>query len=279
VIMATLPLKPQVFAILSALIEERSGLHYELSDMDMIADRLSARAVEAGFDSLLDYYYYLRYDDASKAELDALLDALVVNETYFFRELDSLKRMVSDFIEPLVASGKRPRVWCAACSTGEEPLTLAMLLADRGHLAGVEIVASDISGRALARAQAGEFGPRSLRQLPLDGLGARFLVAMQDGRVRVREELVQAIRWRRVNLVEAEAVAALGAFDVISCRNVLIYFSDDTARRVLASLTDALQPGGALFVGVSESLLRFGSPLSCEERGGVFLYRKERKAS
>lgn len=272
--MAPLPLRPQVFAILSALIEERSGLHYDISDIDIIADKLSTRALEAGFDSLLDYYYYLRYDDASKAESNALLDALVVNETYFFRELDSLKRMVSDFIEPLVASGKRPRVWCAACSTGEEPLTLAMLLADRGLLSKVEIVASDISSRVLARAQAGEFGLRSLRQLPPEGLDARFLV-VNGGRVRVREELTKAIQWLRVNLVEAEAVAALGAFDAIACRNVLIYFSDDTARRVLASLTGALLPSGVLFVGVSESLLRFGSSLVCEERGGVFLYRKE----
>ena len=277
--MAALPLRPPVFAILSALIEERSGLHYELADMDMIADRLSARAVEAGFDSLLDYYYYLRYDDASRAELDALLDALVINETYFFRELDSLKRMISEFIEPLVASGKRPRVWCAACSTGEEPLTLAMLLSDRGLLPGVEIVASDLSGRALARAQAGEFGPRSIRQLPPNGLDARFLVAVKDGRVRVREDLAQEIQWLRVNLVDTEAVASLGAFDVIACRNVLIYFSDDTAKRVLASLSGALQPGGALLVGVSESLLRFGSSLACEERGGVFFYRKEREES
>jgi chemotaxis protein methyltransferase CheR len=272
--MAALPLRPQVFAILSALIEERSGLHYDLADADMIADKLSTRALEAGFDSLLDYYYYLRYDDASQAELDALLDVLVVNETYFFRELDTLKRMVSDFIEPLVKAGTRPRVWCAACSTGEEPLTLAMLLADRGLLDKVEITASDISTRALARAQSGEFGPRSLRQLPPERLDTRWL-DVSDGRIRVRDELKNAIRWRRQNLLDESGITAMGTFDTIVCRNVLIYFSDETARRVLHNLTSVLRPGGALFVGVSESLLRFGTTLECEERGGVFLYRKE----
>ena len=274
--MAALPLRPQVFAILSALIEERSGLHYELADIDMIADKISTRALEAGFDSLLDYYYYLRYDDASRAELDALLDVLVVNETYFFRELETLRRMVSDFIEPLVQAGSRPRVWCAACSTGEEPLTIAMLLADRGILDRVEITASDISTRALARAQAGEFGPRSLRHPPTDGLDARWLERTDSGGFRVRRELIDAIRWRRQNLMEERAITAMGPFDAIVCRNVLIYFSDETARRVLQSLTSALRPGGALFVGVSESLLRFGTSLECEERGGVFLYLKER---
>ncbi len=271
---AVLPLRPQVFAILSALVEERSGLHFELSHLDQIADKLSARAIDAGFESLLDYYYYLRYDDASGSELSALLDTLVVNETYFFRELESLKRIVSDFIAPLAASGQHPRVWCAACATGEEPFTLAMLLADRGVLGDVEIVASDISRRALARAQAGEFKAWSLRQIPPGGLDERWLVKV-DGQIRVREELRGAIRWRRVNLVDNDDVAALGVFDVIICRNVLIYFRNETVARVLGRLSASLRPAGVLLVGVSESLLRFGTALACEERGGTFFYRKE----
>lgn len=273
--MAALPLRPQVFAILSALIEEHSGLHYELSDIDMVADKLSTRALDAGFDSLLDYYYYLRYDDSSRAELDALLDTLVVNETYFFRELDSLQRMVTDFVAPHAIAGKRPRIWCAASSTGEEPLTLAMLLADQRLLDKVEIVATDISSRALARAQAGDFGPRSLRNIPPGGIHTRWLDVAENGRMKVRQELRDAIQWRRLNLLDEATIASLGTFDAIACRNVLIYFRDDTARRVLGSLTAALRPGGALLVGVSESLLRFGTSLTCEERGGVFFYKKE----
>jgi chemotaxis protein methyltransferase CheR len=92
--------------------------------------------------------------------------------------------------------------------------------------------------------------------------------------VRVRSALSESIQWQRVNLVDAAAVAALGAFDVILCRNVLIYFTDETARRVVDSLHRALRPGGQLLVGVSESLLRFGTSLRCEERGGSFFYQK-----
>jgi chemotaxis protein methyltransferase CheR len=271
--MAALPLRPQVFAILSALIEERCGLHYTIEDIDIVADKLSARAIEAGFESLLDYYYFLRYDASSRAELDALIDALVVNETYFFRELPQLQRMVSDFIEPLIASGKRPRLWCAACSTGEEPLTIAMLLADLSLLDKVDIVASDISGRALARAQSGDFGPRSLRQIPPGGIDTRWLDTT-GGRVRAHKKLIESIQWRRLNLLDAEAISGLGTFDVVACRNVLIYFRDATATQVIANLTAALRPSGALFVGVAESLLRFSTALICEERGGVFLYRR-----
>jgi chemotaxis protein methyltransferase CheR len=265
-------LTPQVFSILSHLVEERSGLHYELADLELIADKVWQRVVERGFDSFLDYYYFLKYDAAGAEELDALIETLTVHETYFFRETDQLQVLVDATLAPAIAAGERPRVWCAACATGEEPLTLAMLLAERGMLGDVQLVASDISQRALARARSGAFGGRSLRALPPHVLG-RWL----DGtpaQVRVRPALAESIRWERINLVDRPAVSALGQFDVILCRNVLIYFTDDTAARVVDTLGGALRPGGFLLVGVSESLLRFGTSLRCEERGGAFFYQK-----
>ncbi|QSQ22192.1 protein-glutamate O-methyltransferase CheR [Pyxidicoccus parkwayensis] len=271
--MASLPMSPQVFSILSALIEQRAGLHYAPEDRELLQDKVSSRAEEAGFDSLLDYYYYLRYDPAGSEALDALVDSLLVHETYFFREALPLSVLAEDVLAPAVHAGRRPRVWCAACSTGEEPLTLAMMLADRGVLSGVELVASDLSTRALERARAGEHNLRSMRALP-PGVEGRWL-EVHDGRPRVKQELVDAVDWRRVNLVDAAMVAALGTFDAILCRNVLIYFQDETALRVVESLTRALVPGGNLLVGTSESLMRFGTALSCEERRGAFFYTRE----
>jgi chemotaxis protein methyltransferase CheR len=271
--MALLPLKPEVFKILRSLIEERIGLSYDDADRELIADKISARALEAGFDSLLDYYYFLRYDPASADELETLVDSLVVGETYFFRELSQLRSLVEEYIAPLVARGHTPKIWSAACASGEEPLTLAMLLADAGLLDRVRIVASDVSRRMLERARRGQFGHRALRDVPCGGLDQRFL-SVDEGRVRVRRELLEAIEWRQVNLIDPEAVAAQGSFEAIVCRNVLIYFSEPTTARVVQSLRDRLTPGGVLVVGVSESLLRFGSGLACEERGGAFFYRK-----
>lgn len=265
-------MSPQVFAILRALIEEKTGIHYSPEDADLFRSKVAARALERGYDSLLDYYYLLRYDDAGSRELDALIDVLVVPETYFFREFDALKLAVTDFVKPLVAQGKRPRIWCAACATGEEPLTITMLLADANLLGQVDIVASDMSLRALARARTGEFGARALRQVPDPDLAARFVGKRNDA-VHVSPELIQAVDFRRVNLMDRAAIEALGTFDVILCRNVLIYFSDETAGRVVRSLEHALEPGGVLLVGVSESLLRFGTSLACEERRGTFIYR------
>jgi chemotaxis protein methyltransferase CheR len=271
--MGSLPLSPQVFAILASLIEERIGIHYALSEREILAEKVSTRAVEAGFDSLLDYYYFLRYDADAARELDALTDALVVNETYFFRELDQVQLVVNEFLVPLVKAGRRPRLWCAASSSGEEALTLAMLLAESGCLHDVEIVASDISPRILARAREGVFGKRALRQVHVPTLVDRYLQISADT-IRVRPDILAAVDYRRVNLLDERQVSALGTFDVILCRNVLIYFREERVRTILLRLADALLPDGALFVGASESLLRFGTAFRCEERSGIFYYRK-----
>ncbi|RKH58758.1 CheR family methyltransferase [Corallococcus aberystwythensis] len=270
--MSTLPLSPQVLAILSMLIEQRSGLHYGPEDRDLLAEKLSTRALDAGFDSLLDYYYYLRYDPKGPEALDSLVDALLVHETYFFREQQALEGLVDGLLVPEVKAGRKPRVWCAACATGEEPLTLAMLLDSRGVLGDVSILATDLSLRALERAQAGEHNLRSMRSLPPGVLG-RWLDVV-DGRPRVRPDLMARVEWRQLNLVNTPGYPEPGSCDAVLCRNVLIYFQDDTARRVVEGITRVLRPGGHLVVGTSESLMRFGTALHCEERRGSFFYRK-----
>jgi chemotaxis protein methyltransferase CheR len=269
----TLSLSPPVFAILSALVEEQLGLHYDLHERELFAERVSARALECGFDSLLDYYYFLRYDPAARAELSLLAEALVVNETYFFRELPALKLLCDLIVPELLAKGVRPRVWCAASSTGEEPLTLAMLLDGAGLLDRVSIVASDISGRALAHARAGVYRRRSLRALP-SGVVGRWLEGDEDG-MRVAPHIAKAVSFTQLNLIDEDGVAQLGQFDAILCRNVLIYFQDRTVEQVAGRLWRRLNPDGCLFVGASESLLRFDVPFSCEEQRGCFYYRKQ----
>jgi chemotaxis protein methyltransferase CheR len=270
--MTGLPLSPPVFAILSALIEERTGLHYGLDERELLADKLTPRATELGLESLLDYYYFLRYDPSAEGELVSLADALVVNETYFFREAPALEVVVRSFVPALLAAGVRPRIWCAACATGEEPLTLAMLLDAADLLDDVTLVASDISARALARARAGRYYRRSLRALPPEVVG-RWLEPEGDG-MRVVPRIAAAVSWHRVNLTVPEELTALGQFDIVLCRNVLIYFSDVTVTKVIAAIAGRLRPNGWVLVGASESLLRFESALACEEHAGSFFYRK-----
>jgi chemotaxis protein methyltransferase CheR len=269
-----LPLSLSVFEILRGLIEERVGLHYGLADLDILRSKLSERAVEMGFDSLLDYYYFLKYDPAAAGEAATLTEHLVVNETYLFREVEQLTLLVDCLLAPRLAAGERPRIWSAACSTGEEPLSIAMMLAARNLLGQVDLVASDISERALAAAQRGQFRPRSLRRDTLPPEALPWIRRGPSGDFTVSRQLIEGISWRRLNLLDREAVRAMGPCDVVLCRNVLIYFSDQTSSQVVEDLAATLRPGGALLVGVSESLLRFGTSLECEEQQGVFLYRK-----
>ncbi|WP_394828090.1 CheR family methyltransferase [Pendulispora albinea] len=269
-------MSPQLFAILSRLVEERTGIHYDTGDREIFVSKATGRALTAGFESLLDYYYFLRYDAGSTAELDALIDALVVPETYFFREAHALRVAIETWIRPAVRRGRGARIWSAACSTGEEPLTLAMLLDESGLLPSVEIVASDLSTRALAVARAGgPYGDRSLRALPPNVLG-RWLELDGSGAVHARPELLRAIAWRRINLCEPPAIANLGSFDLLVCRNVLIYFADENIARIAVSLSSALRPEGRLLLGASESLMRFGTLLECEEQQGAFFYRSRK---
>lgn len=264
----------QVFAILSSLIEERIGLHYSAAERELLGYKVSSRASEAGFYSLLDYYYHLRYDDPNGVELAALTDALVVSETFFFRERAALEQVIEWQIAPLCARKLRPRIWSAAAATGEEPYTLAMLLAERGLLDKVEIVATDVSQRALSRARSGVHTRRSLREGHPPELAAKYLRVAGE-KITIAPTIGAAVRFQCLNLLDRAAVEALGPFDLILCRNVLIYFRDERTQQVVKLLTAALNPGGVLLVGVSESLLRFGTALVCEERAGSFFYRKE----
>jgi len=268
-------LSPQLFSIFASLVEDACGIHYGPRDREIFAAKLSAHAADLGHDSLLDYYYRLRYDDPDRGELTRLLEALTVHETYFFRELRPLQQLVDDHLTEAVRERGRARVWSAACSTGEEPLTMAMLLDARGLLDRVEIIGTDLSTQAIARASSGHHRRRAARDSYPADLAARYL-EIGPGGIIVAPRIRSAVVFRTLNLCDAQAVAALGQFDVILCRNVLIYFRDELVTRVIDQLAGALAPDGLLAVGISESLLRFGTSLVCEERGSSFFYRRPR---
>ncbi len=265
-------LSPPLFALFTGLVEASSGLYYGPHEHPLFAAKLEAHASDLGHEALLDYYYRLRYDDPGRIELTRLIEALLVHETYFFRELEPLQELVEGHLAHLVTSHGRARVWSAACSTGEEAYTLAMLLDARGMLDRVEIVASDLSATAIATARSGCHGARALRPGHPVELARRYLEVGPAG-VTVAPRLRDAVAFQTLDLFDADAIAALGQFDVILCRNVLIYFRDAYIPRVLHALAGALSPGGLIAVGISESLIRFHTTLVCEERGRAFFYR------
>jgi chemotaxis protein methyltransferase CheR len=266
-------MSPQLFVLFSTLVEETAGVVYGPQDQDLFANKVADHALEEGFGSLLDYYYRLRYDDRDRSELKKLVEVLLVHESYFFRELPPLTELADKHLPAIVARRGRARVWSAACSTGEEPYTIAMLLDQRGLLDKVEIIATDLSASVIAKAKSGLHSRRALRENYPAAVASRYLDTTPQGIV-LSAKIRSAVTFDTINLVDSAAIRRLGTFDAILCRNVLIYFRDNRVAAVVNELANGLAPDGLLAVGVSESLMRFGTSLVCEERGGSFFYRK-----
>jgi chemotaxis protein methyltransferase CheR len=272
----TLPLPDQVFNILRDLIHERTGQFYDPARQGLLADKVSPRVLDCGFESFLDYYYFLKYDPAGADEWLRLADALSVQETYFWREFDQIRALVEVIVPAYAAAcpGVPLRIWSAACASGEEPLTIAMALQEAGcweHLP-IQIVGSDISPAALARARAGIYRERSFRVLPA-ALRARYFTPVAGG-WQIDPALHRRVRWEVANLAQPETVAGLATAGVIFCRNVLIYFSDAAIRRLAHLLATHIASPGYLFVGASESLLQATSEFTLSEVGGSFVYQR-----
>jgi chemotaxis protein methyltransferase CheR len=270
----TLGLSSAAFALLRDLIHERTGLCYDDGKSGILADRLSPRVVEYGFNSFLDYYYLLKYDDKADDEWQRVMDALAVPETYFWREFDQVRALVNALVPAYFAS-KNPeplRIWSAACSGGEEPLTIAMALAEAGWLerAPIEIYASDASPKAIARARAGLYQERSFRNLSPQ-LRARYFTHEAGGE-RVLPSLQARIRWQVANLISEADVRFLARVNIIFCRNVFIYFSQNAICKVVNLFTRYLLTPGYLMLGSSESLLRITNSYELQEIEGAFIY-------
>ena len=264
--------------LLRDLIHERTGLFFDNGKGDILADKLSPLVIERGFTSLLDYYYLLKYDEAAQDEWLNVMNALSVQETYFWREMDQVRALV-EWVVPrwFAAPGAGPlKIWSAACATGEEPLTIAMALDEAGWLgrAPIEIHASDASTAALAKARRGVYRERSFRNLSAELRANYFTHEAATKTWRIDAKLHARIKWGVVNLMNEAEVAPWAAANVIFCRNVFIYFSDQTIGRTVRSFAAHIRPPGYLFVAASESLLRISADFELQEIGSAFVYVK-----
>jgi len=271
----TLGLPDGAFSLLRDLIHERTGLFYDNGKCETLTDKLSPLVVERGFGSFLDYYFLLKYDD-NAAEWNRVMDALSVQETYFYREVDQVTTLVDVLVpEYFSKSHGRPlRIWSAACATGEEPLSIAMALNEKGWLgrAPIEIYASDASTNAIEKAKRGVYRERSFRNLsPL--LRAKYFSPAGES-WRVAPELHAKVMWSVANLTSEADVALLARSKVIFCRNVFIYFSEKSIRKTLRIYHRLMTSPGYLFVGASESLIRLTTDFEFKEVDGSFVYVK-----
>jgi chemotaxis protein methyltransferase CheR len=264
-----------VTTILRDLIHERLGLMYEPHQFDQVADRLAPLVIARGLTSFLDYYYFLKYADG-EAEWPAVMDALAVPETYFWREIDQIRAVVHEIVPSVIDTlqGRPLRIWSIPCASGEEPLTIAMLLEEAGWFrrATIELVGSDASPAAIGRARKGRYGERSFRNLPVAMRDKYF--TPHEGASVVSPDLQRRVSYDIVNLMDAGQMARHASSSIVFCRNVFIYFSDHSIQRALRVLEGSMPCPAYLCVAAAESLLRRTTIFELQDIGGAFIYVK-----
>lgn len=272
-----LGLPDTAFVLLRDLIERRTGVYFDETKRELLADKLSELVTSYGLTSFLDYYYLLRYDTNADEHWSRLADRLAVPETYFWRQSEQLEALARVLAPAHFARhGDRTlRIWSAACCSGEEPLSIAMALSEAGWLGDnrVEIVASDASLAMLDRARRGVYGERAFRQLPAD-LKRKYFTSDGNGGWRPDRQIAGRIQWRSANLADRAQAAPLATADVIFCRNVFIYFSDTAIRNVVDTFANYMPDDGHLFLGASESLTRLSQSFDLVEIDRGFAYVK-----
>ena len=254
------------FRLFQALIHHEAGIHLSDAKKVLVEGRLARRLRELGLD-FADYYRLVESDPRERVHM---LDCICTNETHFFREprqFEFLESVVFPEWRERAESGRmsrRARVWSAGCSTGEEPYSVAMaFLAAFPPASGwqIDIVATDLSTRVLDRAQAAVWPIDKAKEIPDPYLKAFMLrgTGPEDGRMKAGPLLRSRVRFQRVNL-NAEPFTFAGRFDLVLCRNVLIYFDAPSKARVVSRLLERLDPHGYLFLGHAETVTGLNAP-------------------
>jgi chemotaxis protein methyltransferase CheR len=253
---------PEEVRRLCEFLYRRTGMLFAEDKRYYIDRRLHERIAATGSSSFQSYFALLR--SGLEGEVEQLVNAFTVNETYFFREDHQLRCLTNDLLAA-VLQGKPAnepiRIWSVPCSTGEEPYSIGIWLMENFPAVDdyqIEIVGSDIDTGALSAASEGVYGARSVMKLP-PSLLQRYFENPSPDTYRIDAGLRASIQFTEVNLVDARDMARHRGFDIIFCRNVLIYF-DDASRRVAAeNLYDSLRPGGFICLGHSETMSRISS--------------------
>ena len=259
----------------------RTGISFENTKRYFVDKRLVERIEATGTGTFRGYFMMLRFQ-ASGEELQLLTNAMTVNETYFLREEYQFKCLVDSILPQIVQRrvGKDPiRIWCMPSSSGEEPYSVAMYLLESWpgiEEWDVEIIASDIDTNILRRAHAGRYSIRSVQYVPEPWL-QKYFKSVRD-EYQICDDLRQAVRFTRVNLAEPTDTAGYRNFDIIFCRNLLIYFDDASRQTASETFYEALNPGGYLCLGHSESMSRISSLFEVRKFPDAIVYRKSLEA-
>jgi chemotaxis protein methyltransferase CheR len=264
------------FRMLCELVREHCGLHFGPESRYVLEKRVARRVGELELGGFGAYHFLLRRSSGGPEELAQLVDELVTNETYFFRERNQLRALFEEILPELRSrcGGRTVSIWSAGCSSGEEPYTLVMLALEAGLLPGrdLRVYASDISRPMLQKARRGLYREASFRQT--DPVLRDRYFAEKDDLWRISDDVKKHVDFIHLNLLDRSKIALLGTVDVVMCRNVIIYFGLETKQEVIRTFEGKLRPGGYLLLGHSESLINLSSAFELRHLRHDLVYRK-----
>jgi chemotaxis protein methyltransferase CheR len=286
---AALPAEPaspvmthEEFAKFIEFFYRKTGIQFQDSKKYYVERRIADRVRETRSDTFRDYFNLVRFQ-ATGEELQHLVNAMTVNETYFLREDYQFDALVGGMLPEIARTKDRDspiRIWSIPCSSGEEPYSIAISILERWDQAdawNIEILASDIDSKILHAARAGIFGPRSVSKVPAH-LRSMYFVPVSDGNFQINDGLRGSIDFSLVNVVDPLQTRRFRDIDVIFCRNLLIYFDDIGRRQTVEMFFDALAPGGYICLGHSESMSRMSSVFLPRKFQDTLVYQKPRSA-
>lgn len=259
----------------------KTGISFESSKRYFVDKRLVERIEASKCESFRSYFAMMRFQ-ASGDELQMLTNLMTVNETYFLREEYQFQCMVDSILPNIVklkTNNSPIRIWSIPSSSGEEPYSIAMYLLERWPLINtwdVEIISSDIDTRMIQKARKGLFSARSVQFMPSLWL-KKYFKKMGD-EYQISDTLREAVEFTRVNLSEIEDTRAYRNFDIIFCRNLLIYFDDVSRKTAAETFYDALNPSGYICLGHSESMSRISSLFKVRKFSEAIVYQKPLEA-
>jgi chemotaxis protein methyltransferase CheR len=276
-----LELPLEYFIKLRNLIYERTGISYEENKIYYVKKRLYQRIEAGGFDRVEDYIRHLKIFDPQGREFQQLMNLLTVNETYFFREFSQLQVFAESCLQEIVkrkeeANNRTIKIFCAGCSTGEEPYTLGIILREMiEHFSSWEVFikAIDIDENVLVAARKGVYDPRSVKDVPPTYL-QRYFTSPSKGEYVIDQDIKDMVIFEHVNLMDRRALRYEEDYDFVFCRNVLIYFDDVSRKQVVDKFYSLLRNGGYIFLGHAESLSRISSAFKIRRLGNHIVYQR-----
>ncbi|EGQ27568.1 MULTISPECIES: CheR family methyltransferase [Sporosarcina] len=253
------------YSILIQGIKRKTGIDLSLYKEAQMKRRLTSLYEKKGFRDFREYFEAIQSD---KEMLDEFLDRMTINVSEFYRNAIRWNVLENKILPQLLEKNKRLKVWSAACSTGEEPYSLAMVMATHIPLRDISILATDLDAGVINRAKVGLYGERSLKEVPKSIVSKYFVKEGQS--YQVVEEIKKTVTFKQHNLLEDRYDSN---YDLIVCRNVMIYFTEEAKDQIYTNFSKALKPGGVLFVGSTEQI--FNPEKYNFESVDTFFYRKK----